>query len=140
MALISIFPIEEISIGGCRFGFKCVAQLLYAASSCSSQSHRDGKSTSWPAVEFSDVCDRLVAKDRHEEAKAIVTKYHANGDSEHPLVHLEMKEMIASLQGEVVTHWKNFFDLSVLVKSRARRYRLMLNVAFAWFGQFSGNK
>lgn len=32
------------------------------------------------------------------------------------------------------------FDLSVLVETRSARYRLMLNIAFSWFGQFSGNK
>ncbi|KIX03024.1 uncharacterized protein Z518_06574 [Rhinocladiella mackenziei CBS 650.93] len=81
----------------------------------------------------------LVAKDRHEEARAIIARYHANGDFDHPLVNLEMKEMIASLQFEGMTTWKNFFDLRVLVKTRGRRYRLMLNVTFSWFGQFSGN-
>ena len=81
----------------------------------------------------------LVGKDRHEEARAFIVKYHANGDPDHPLVALEMAEMIDSLQREPVTNWRNFFDLSVLVKTRARRYRTMLNMTFAWFGQFSGN-
>jgi hypothetical protein len=82
----------------------------------------------------------LVGKDRHEEARAFLVKYHANGDSTHPLVALEMTEMVDSLRQDPVTHWRNFFDLSVLYKTRARRYRTMLNMTFAWFGQFSGNK
>jgi hypothetical protein len=82
----------------------------------------------------------LVAKDRHDEARSIVAEYHANGDRDHPLVSLEMHEMIASLKDEPMTNWRNFFDLRALVKTRGRRYRLMLNVTFAWFGQFSGNK
>ncbi|KAE8145302.1 general substrate transporter [Aspergillus avenaceus] len=81
----------------------------------------------------------LIAKDRHEEAQAIIIKYHANGDASHPIVALEISEMRDNLQQEGVTHWRNFFDLSVLVKTRSRRYRLMLNIAFGWFGQFSGN-
>lgn len=81
-----------------------------------------------------------VGKDRHDEARAFLVKYHANGDSTHPLVTLEMFEMTESLRDDPVTHWRNFFDLSVLYKTRARRYRTMLNVTFAWFGQFSGNK
>ncbi|KAK8015399.1 hypothetical protein PG990_008695 [Apiospora arundinis] len=81
----------------------------------------------------------LVGKDRHEEARAFLVKYHANGDANHPLVDLEMSEMIESLRVEPITEWRNFFDLSVLVRTRARRYRTMLNVVFAWFGQFSGN-
>jgi hypothetical protein len=39
-----------------------------------------------------------------------------------------------------MTSWRTFFDLRVLFKSRSRRYRIMLNIAFSWFGQFSGNK
>ncbi|KAK8054355.1 hypothetical protein PG996_013656 [Apiospora saccharicola] len=81
----------------------------------------------------------LVGKDRHEEARAFLVKYHANGDANHPLVDLEMSEMIESLRVEPITEWRNFFDLRVLVRTRARRYRTMLNVVFAWFGQFSGN-
>ncbi|KAK8044032.1 sugar transporter [Apiospora rasikravindrae] len=81
----------------------------------------------------------LVGKDRHEEARAFLVKYHANGDANHPLVDLEMAEMIESLRVEPITEWRNFFDLRVLFRTRARRYRTMLNVVFAWFGQFSGN-
>ncbi|KAF2501185.1 sugar transporter [Lophium mytilinum] len=81
----------------------------------------------------------LIAKDRIEQARAIIVKYHANGDASHPIVDLEMYEMTESLRNEGITHWRNFFDLSVLTKTRSRRYRLMLNVAFSWFGQFSGN-
>ncbi|KAI3547569.1 lactose permease [Colletotrichum filicis] len=81
----------------------------------------------------------LVAKDRHDEAKRIIAIYHTNGDLEHPLVDLQMKEMIISLDPAHVPSWKDLFDLRVLVESRSSRYRLMLNVAFSWFGQFSGN-
>ncbi|KAJ5625739.1 hypothetical protein N7510_002048 [Penicillium lagena] len=76
---------------------------------------------------------------RTAEARAIVARFHANGDSDHPLVQLEMSEMAKSLSEEGMVGWRNFFDLRVLVKSRARRYRLMLNMTFAWFSQFSGN-
>ncbi|CAG8957269.1 hypothetical protein HYFRA_00010691 [Hymenoscyphus fraxineus] len=81
----------------------------------------------------------LVGKDRHEEARAFVVKYHANGDADHPIVNLEMSEMIESLERDPITEWRNFFDLRVLFKTKARRYRTMLNFTFAWFGQFSGN-
>lgn len=83
---------------------------------------------------------RLVSKDRHEEAKKIIAKYHTNGDLDHPLVALQMKEMIGSIDPTHEASWKDLFDLRVLVDSRASRYRLMLNIAFSWFGQFSGNK
>ncbi|CAH0028233.1 unnamed protein product [Clonostachys rhizophaga] len=81
----------------------------------------------------------LVAKDRHAEAEAILIKYHANGDTAHPLVQLQMKEMAANLDTQHVASWKDLFDLGVLVESHSSRYRLMLNIAFSWFGQFSGN-
>jgi hypothetical protein len=83
---------------------------------------------------------RLVAKDRHEEARAILTLFHANGEPDHPLVNLEMDEIMASVREEGPLGWNNYFDLRVLFKTRARRYRTMLNMVFAWFGQFSGNK
>ncbi|MCJ1383567.1 hypothetical protein MMC17_006681 [Xylographa soralifera] len=81
----------------------------------------------------------LVAKDRHDEARAIITKYHANGDGSHPIVHLEMREMTDSLRAHPMTNWRQFFDLRDLFRTRSRRYRMMLNIAFSWFGQFSGN-
>ncbi|KAL2843930.1 general substrate transporter [Aspergillus pseudoustus] len=81
----------------------------------------------------------LVSKDRHDEAKAIFTTYHANGDADHPLVALQMREMLATVDHEHRASWKDLFDLRVLVESRSSRYRLMLNIAFSWFGQFSGN-
>ena len=81
----------------------------------------------------------LIGKDRADQARAIITQYHANGEGGHPIVELQMAEMTDSLRQEGMTNWRDFFDLRVLVKSRARRYRLMLNIAFSWFGQFSGN-
>jgi len=51
-----------------------------------------------------------------------------------------MKEIQDALRAQPPAHWKDLFDLKVLVESRSSRYRLMLNVAFSWFGQFSGNK
>ncbi|ORY04970.1 lactose permease [Clohesyomyces aquaticus] len=81
----------------------------------------------------------LVGKDRHEEAREFLVKYHANGDPNNPLVDLQMGEMMESLNNEPITNWRNFFDLRVLWSTRARRYRTMLNMTFAWFGQFSGN-
>lgn len=82
---------------------------------------------------------RLVAKDRHDEAKNIIATYHTNGDLDHPLVDLQMKEMINSVDPAYVPSWRDLFDLRVLVETRSSRYRLMLIVAFSWFGQFSGN-
>lgn len=129
-------------------GFRWSAQLSSAYLSSFFPSPPDGKSPS-PQAQLSissqlDQCltlyYRLVAKDRHAEAKNVISKYHTNGDADHPLVTLQMREMIATMDVDHVASWKDLFDLRVLVESRSSRYRLMLNIAFSWFGQFSGNK
>ncbi|KAI2642316.1 general substrate transporter [Xylaria nigripes] len=81
----------------------------------------------------------LVLNDKHEQARQIIIKYHTNGDPNHPLVDLQMREMIQSVQGIPRSSWRDLVDLRVLVESRANRYRLMLNMVFSWFSQFSGN-
>ncbi|KIX02965.1 uncharacterized protein Z518_06515 [Rhinocladiella mackenziei CBS 650.93] len=81
----------------------------------------------------------LVANDSLEEARNFIVKFHANGDASHPIVRLELEEIQQDLRNVPLTSWRNFFDLRILVKSRSRRYRSMLNFAWSWFGQFSGN-
>lgn len=81
-----------------------------------------------------------MAKDQPERARKILAKFHANGELDHPLVELEMTEMRQNLQQTGLMSWKTYFDIRDLFKSRSRRYRMMLNISFAWFGQFSGNK
>ncbi|OQE16600.1 hypothetical protein PENFLA_c027G10934 [Penicillium flavigenum] len=81
----------------------------------------------------------LMSHDRHDEAKAIIATYHANGDVDHPLVTLQMRQILATVDVDHQASWKDLLDLRVLVESRSSRYRLMLNIAFSWFGQFSGN-
>ena len=82
----------------------------------------------------------LIANDRHEDAKKFFATYHANGDEDHPLVTLQMTEALDALHHEpVAASWTDLFDLRVLVETKSNRYRLMLNMTFAWFGQFSGN-
>lgn len=81
----------------------------------------------------------LIAKDRHEEARAILVKYHANGDENHPIVDLEMAEMVNSLEHVGLTSWKTFLNVTELFSTRADRYRLFIIVCISWFGQFSGN-
>lgn len=66
-------------------------------------------------------------------------EYHANGDASHPIVDLELTEMVDSLKDAGMVTWKGIFDIRCLFNTRARRYRLALCIAFSWFGQFSGN-
>ncbi len=82
----------------------------------------------------------LIGMERYEEARAFVVEYHANGDPSHTIVELEMNEMTESMREQGILSWRNFFDIRMLFKSRSRRYRMMLNIAMSWFGQFSGSK
>lgn len=81
----------------------------------------------------------LVATGRDEEARRILIQYHANGVDNHPMVQLEMDEIHRSLESQGLNSLKTYFDLRKLFTTKARLYRVMLAVVFAWFGQFSGN-
>ncbi|KAK8196500.1 hypothetical protein M8818_006665 [Zalaria obscura] len=80
-----------------------------------------------------------VAADQHEKARAFIVKHHANGDASHPIVELEMSEIVQSLSTSTLLSWRSFFDIRDLLRTRARRYRTGINFCFSWFGQFSGN-
>ncbi|KAJ9636660.1 hypothetical protein H2204_005260 [Knufia peltigerae] len=81
----------------------------------------------------------LIGAEEYEEARRIIIDLHTNGNPDHPLVELEMKEMVQSLAEVNPLTWRNFLDFRTLFNSRSRRYRMMLNISFSWFGQFSGN-
>ncbi|ORY22178.1 general substrate transporter [Naematelia encephala] len=81
----------------------------------------------------------LIANNRHEQARRFLVKHHANGDESSPVVAIEMNEIEASLADVNLNNRFRYFDLRSLFKTRARRYRLMLAITMAWFGQFSGN-
>lgn len=80
-----------------------------------------------------------IAQGKYEEARRFIIKHHANGDSNHPIVAIEMQEIEDSLVEVQSRSVFACFDLRSLFKSRARLYRVMLVVAMGWFGQFSGN-
>jgi hypothetical protein len=82
----------------------------------------------------------LIAKSEIAQARKVTAALHANGDESHPLVDLEITEAQQALANEGTLTWKTYFDVKGLFRTRARRYRMMLNMTFAWFGQFSGNK
>lgn len=82
----------------------------------------------------------LIAKERYTEARALLVYYHANGDENHPLVDLEMVQITDSLTNYKMHTPKDLLDVRPLFNTRARRYRVMIGCAMAWFGQFSGNK
>lgn len=82
----------------------------------------------------------MIAKNQVERARKVTAELHANGDETHPLVDLEVAEARQALAETGIMTWKSYFDVAGLFKTGPRRYRMMLNMTFAWFGQFSGNK
>ncbi|KAJ5432112.1 uncharacterized protein N7458_011268 [Penicillium daleae] len=81
----------------------------------------------------------LIAKGRREEARRFLIKHHTNGDENRPIVALEMAEIEESLSHGGIRSARDYFNIKALFSTRARRYRIMLVVAWSWFGQFSGN-
>lgn len=79
----------------------------------------------------------LLAKDRREEAIAIMAKYHGEGDANSPIVQLQLHEITEDF---AVTRNDNpWWDFRELGNTRAARYRLAMVIAMAFFGQWSGN-
>lgn len=79
----------------------------------------------------------LIANERDEEAKKLLVKYHANGDSSDPLVTVEMEEIRTAIRMENEamrsTSYLSFF------KTRGNRRRFFIILAVGFFSQWSGN-
>ncbi|OJJ46029.1 hypothetical protein ASPZODRAFT_132997 [Penicilliopsis zonata CBS 506.65] len=79
----------------------------------------------------------LMANDRTEEAVRVLATYHGEGDPEHPMVQLELKEM----QRQIVTDAsdKKWWEYRELINTHSARRRLICVIGMACFGQLSGN-
>ncbi|OJJ06634.1 hypothetical protein ASPVEDRAFT_56213 [Aspergillus versicolor CBS 583.65] len=90
------------------------------------------------AVFFSPESPRwLIAHNRYEEAEATLAKYHGEGSQANPFVRLQMAEMRAQISpNSLDTAW---WDYRSLFMTRPARRRVLCALAFAWFGQYSGN-
>lgn len=78
----------------------------------------------------------LIARGKHEKAKRIMAKYHAQGDEDDELVNVEFHEIqqtIALEQEYEKTSW------SELWSTPGNRHRLLILVSFGLFSQWSGN-
>lgn len=78
----------------------------------------------------------LIAKNRGEEAKKILTKYHAEGYENDELVALEYFEMKRVIEADLLANkmtWRAF------VSSAGNRRRLLLVLMLGLFSQWSGN-
>lgn len=79
----------------------------------------------------------LIANDRAEEALQILGKYHANGNTQHPTVQFEYREIKETLALEMeakkTSSYLDFF------KTKGNRYRLAVLISLGVFSQWSGN-
>ena len=90
-------------------------------------------------VPYADLTFRwLLAKDRREEAIAIMAKYHGDGDENHPLVQLQLREITEDFS--VTRNDNPWWDFRELYNTKAARYRMMMVIAMAFFGQWSGKQ
>ncbi|KAE8355733.1 general substrate transporter [Aspergillus coremiiformis] len=79
----------------------------------------------------------LVSQDKHEAALNVLANYHGEGDRNSPIVQLEYREMLEDISKTGSD--KRWWDYRELFNSREVRYRSMLVVFMAFFGQWSGN-
>ena len=79
----------------------------------------------------------LIAHDRQEEAVKIFAKYHADGDANAPIVHLQVREIVEQMHA--YKDENPWWDFSELFNTRAARYRLAMVILMSFFGQWSGN-
>lgn len=78
-----------------------------------------------------------MAKDRREEAEQFFVKYHADGDASSPLVKLQLDEITEQMN--MYRDENPWWDFRELFNSRPSRYRTLMVICMAFFGQWSGN-
>lgn len=66
-----------------------------------------------------------------------MARFHGEGNRDSPIVKLEYKEMVEDIS--TTGSDKRWWDYSELFNTREARYRTMLVLAMAFFGQWSGN-
>jgi hypothetical protein len=77
-----------------------------------------------------------VSKDRDEEAFAILTKYHAEGDSSNLLVQAEMAQIRSTIKLELESSKQSWMDM---VRTPGMRRRVLIAIMMGLFTQMSGN-
>lgn len=79
----------------------------------------------------------LVANDKYEQAAAVLAKYHGEGSLDHPMVQLQLKEMVQQIRTDASD--KKWWDYRELWNTHSARRRLICVLGMAVFGQVSGN-
>ncbi|KAJ6481654.1 general substrate transporter [Mycena sanguinolenta] len=81
----------------------------------------------------------LMSVGRKDETHVVLAKYHGNGDSDAPLVLLELRELGESIKTDGSNkRWRDHFNYSELFKSRSARYRTLLTSWMATCCLWSG--
>jgi hypothetical protein len=78
----------------------------------------------------------LISKERHDEAFAILVKYHAEGNPDSEFVKAEMAEIRTTIALELEHSKQSWFDM---VRSAGMRKRLLIGSLLGLFTQLSGN-
>ncbi|KAF1972128.1 general substrate transporter [Bimuria novae-zelandiae CBS 107.79] len=78
----------------------------------------------------------LVSKDRDDEAFAILTKYHAEGDASSVLVQAEMAQIRSTIKLELENSKQSWMDM---LRTAGMRRRVLIAVMMGLFTQMSGN-
>ncbi|KAJ5832531.1 hypothetical protein N7474_000842 [Penicillium riverlandense] len=81
----------------------------------------------------------LMAQDRVEDAVQVLARYHGEGDVNHPIVMLQVKEMRHQIAVTVDDSSKKWWEYRELFNSHSARRRLICVIGMACFGQLSGN-
>ncbi|KAJ5993226.1 Major facilitator superfamily domain general substrate transporter [Penicillium sp. IBT 35674x] len=79
----------------------------------------------------------LVSVGRESEARAILTKYHADGDSNSPLVNYEFLEITSTIHAEQAANSNGSY--LEMIKTPGNRRRLMISITLGLFAQWVGN-
>ncbi|KAG9238915.1 general substrate transporter [Amylocarpus encephaloides] len=79
----------------------------------------------------------LYVNHKEDQAKAMLTKFHGDGNPESEWVKLQLNEYEELLEMDGAD--KRWWDYSALFKNRSTCYRLFCNVCITIFGQWAGN-
>ncbi|EGV66656.1 hypothetical protein PSN45_002727 [Yamadazyma tenuis] len=82
----------------------------------------------------------LYSKNRIDDCRQFLIKYHAGGDPNHPIVLAELNQIAQSFEVSGLLKPRDYFDFSGFLRTRSRRHRSLLVVVWSWFNQFSGNQ
>lgn len=78
----------------------------------------------------------LISRDRHEEALAVLVKYHAEGDANSEFARAEMAQIQSTIKIELDHSKQSWLDL---VRTAGMRRRVIIASLLGLFTQWSGN-